>query len=228
MAGITNLTDEAIVEWQELTASFASSYVFNDLKGSVNNFETSFEVTDISPYELRRHQRMMRGEGQSSRHLQDQQEVVIVEYVQTVKYTTDDPSRYTPDLMITAPFATDSERSAYVALLKTSSNPVLAEIKGVSEIQVPARPTPAPTPAPVEKGPVLSKPAIIGIACGGAGLLILVVLFCIYCRSGADGDDKSGDPPLQVDVRNDEISTLGGPTGPPTYGDQRCVWIGQR
>lgn len=154
-----------------------------------------------------------------------------MEYTQTVKYNTVDANKFSPDLMITAPFATDDERSAYVALLKTSSNPVLLQIKGISEILVPAqlpRSTIVPTDPSSKKGPVLTKPAIIGIACGGAGLLILIILFCIYCRSGgSEGDDDkiSGDPPLHVDVRTDEVSTLAGPDGPPTYGDQSVATV---
>lgn len=228
MAGITELTPEAELEWQELTESFSTSHVFNDFKDSVSNFVTSYEVTSVTLYSAkddgRRHQRMMRGDFQPSRGLQDQQDVIIVEYTQTVKYNTIDAAAFPAKVLVAAPFEQEDNRNAYTALLQTSSQTLLSEVRGVSPIRVPTPPSAAPTPAPDEKGSGLSKPAIIGIACGGAGLLIVIVLFFIYCRGGDGdgGDDKSvGDPPLHVDVRNDEVSTLAGPDGPPTYGDRR-------
>jgi hypothetical protein len=228
LAGVKNLTVDGQLAWAELTGGYATSFVFNNFKDEVSDFETFFKVTNIEPFEEgRRHQRMMRGESEPSRGLQEsQQEVIIVEYSQTLKYSTIDASRFTPDLMVTGPFASTDKRSAYVTVLKTSSNPELAQIKGVSEIDLPLQ-TAAPTAAPIVESSALSTPAIIGIACGGGGLLILVILFCIYCRRGSsDGSDAKSieDPPLHVDVRADEVSTLAGPDGPPTYGDRRCVF----
>ena len=238
MAGITELPTAARVSWEELTESFTTSYVFNDMKGSVSNFVTTYEVTDISPpIDLRRLQRVMRG---NQRGLQTQG--IIVKYTQTVEYDTIDPNKFTPNLIVTSPFKTDDERTAYVTLLGTSPNDLLSQVSGVSEIRIqdvaPTSPpesvsTDAPTTAP-KNGIVLTKPAIIGIACGGAAILILCLIFCVYCcRSGGDskggGDARSsGEPPLHVSVRDDEVSTLaGGPqTGTPMYGDQRYVSFG--
>jgi hypothetical protein len=237
MAGITDLPASARLSWEELTESFTTSYVFNDMKGSVSNFVTTYEVTDISPITLQRHRRMMRG---NQRGLQTQG--IIVEYTQTVKYDTIDPNKFTPILIATSPFETDNERTAYVTLLGTSSNDLLSQVSGVSEIQIqdvnPTSPpesvsTDAPSTAP-KNGIVLTKPAIIGIACGGAAILILCLIFCIYCcRSGGGskgGSDarSGGEPPLHVSVRDDEVSTLaGGPqTGTPMYGDQRYASFG--
>eukprot|EP00536_Pseudo-nitzschia_multiseries_P004400 jgi/Psemu1/253561/estExt_Genewise1Plus.C_730030 len=94
---------------------------------------------------------------------------------------------------------------------------------------MPAAPTQAPTDAPVlDKDPVLSKPAIIGIACGAAGILILIVLFATYCRNEPEersDDNLSDEPPMQVETRDDDISTLAGPNGPPTYGDQSVATV---
>lgn len=154
-------------------------------------------------------------------------DVLIVEYTQSVEYNTLDSSKFTPEMIVTAPFETDSERNAYVSLLKKSNNELVAGVIGVSPVQL--APASEPTTAPVpKKDPILTKPAIIGIACGGAGLLILIFLFCIYCRSGG-GDESVGkgkdEPPLQVDVRDDEVSTLAGPSGPPTYGDQSVATV---
>jgi len=230
MAGVTDLPISARASWEELTQSFCDSYVFNDLKNSVSYFDTTYEVTDVIPITLQRHQRMMRG---NQRGLQSQQGI-IVEYTQTVKYDTIDPKKFTPNLMVTAPFETDKERTAYVTLLGTSLDDTLSLVTGVSEIQIrdvsltlpPESSTDAPNKAP-KGAPLLTKPAIIGISCGVAAALVLIVIFGVYCcRSGGGseggGDVKSsGEPPLHVSVKDDEVSTLAGPqTGPPTYGDQ--------
>lgn len=160
---------------------------------------------------------------------QQQQDIIIVEYTQTLKYNTVDANKFSPEVIVAAPFLTDSERSAYVTLLKTSSDPVLSRVKGVSEITISKQTDPPPTEGGQGKSePVLSTVEIIGIACGGAALLILIILFYMYCRKGSrgGGDEKvADDPPLQVDVRNDEVSTLAGPDGPPTYGDQSVATV---
>jgi len=165
---------------------------------------------------------MMRGE---NRNLQDQSDIIVVTYTQTVIYNiVGTVEQISPEEIVAAPFATDIDRGIYVAVLKTSDNEVLSGVKGVSEVQVPAQPTPAPTLAPKSGG--LSRTAIIGISCGGAALLIIIVLFVIYCRGGGDDEeDEERDPPLHVDVRNDEVSTLAGPDGPPTYGDQSVATV---
>jgi len=258
MAGITELPESSQADWKELTESFSTSYIFNDLKDKVSNYATTLTVTGVSPITVGRRKRHLRLRW-ADRRLQEEVEEgvedgeeenkepngLIVEYTQTIEYDTVDKGLYTAEFLATAPFATEEDRNAYVALLKTSRDEVLADVKGVSDIKV--SPNAPPTQAPIDgdgdgnngdsnsnnnnnngqDGPAMSKNAIIGIACGATGLLILFVLFGIYCRSGGGsengGDDgKSSDeqPPLQVDVRDDDISTLAGPSGPPTYGDQ--------
>lgn len=237
MAGITELSASSKASWEELTRSFSTSSVFNDLKDSVSNFVTTYEITNTSPITLQRHHRMTRG---IQRELQTQQGI-IVEYTQTFRYDTVDPTTFTPILLATLPFETDSQRTAYVTLLGTSSDDTLSEVTGVSEIQISeasspsASPESSPTNAPSNytstESSFWTKAAIIGVACGGAALLILVVIFCIccFCRKGdaEDGDGKSNaDPPLQVDVRADDVSALAGPQGgPPTYGDQSVATV---
>ncbi len=221
MAGLTEFTPGAEAEWQELTGQYTTSFVFNEMKDTVTNFVTTYEVTDSFPYtEGDGRRRMMRGESQESRNLQSQ-DIIIVEYTQTVKYNiVGSTALITSEDLITAPFETEAERAAYVTVLKTASDSTLAGVKGVSKVQVPTQPTQAPAPAP---GGGLSRTAIIAISCGCGGLLIIIILFIIYCRGGGGDGDSKEDPPLHVDVRNDEVSTLAGPDGPPTYGDQRCV-----
>jgi len=161
------------------------------------------------------------------------QQVIIVEYTQTVKYDTIDPKKNTPNFMVAAPFETDEERTADVTLLGTSSDDTLSQVTGVSEIRIrdvsSTLPPGSSTDVPKE-APLLTKPAIIGISCGVAAAFVLFVIFGVYCcRSGGGSDGggdakSSGEPPLHVSVKDDEVSTLAGPqTGPPTYGDQRYV-----
>ena len=220
IAGLVEFTPETELEWQELTQQYSSSFVFNDLKGVVTNFITVYTVTDSFPYEDSASRRL-RGENQESRDLQTAQDIIIVEYTQTVKYNiVGDSATVAAEDLLTAPFETEVERAEYVTILKSASETDLSQIKGVSQVQVPPQPTQSPAPAP---GGALSRTAIIGISCGGGALLIVIILFIIYCRSGGGDDGDKDDPPLHVDVRNDEVSTLAGPDGPPTYGDQRCV-----
>jgi len=222
IAGLVEFTPETELEWQELTQQYSSSFVFNDLKGVVTNFITVYTVTDSFPYEDSASRRL-RGENQESRDLQTAQDIIIVEYTQTVKYNiVGDSATVAAEDLITAPFETEVERAEYVTILKAASETNLSEIKGVSQVQVPPQPTQSPAPDP---GGGLSRTAIIGISCGGAALLIVIILFIIYCRSGGDDDGDKDDPPLHVDVRNDEVSTLAGPDGPPTYGDQSVATV---
>jgi hypothetical protein len=152
-----------------------------------------------------------------------------------MQYDSTDSSITATD-MAQGPFQTSDGKTAYVSLLRSSEDPVLEMVIGVSNVLVPS-PTAAPVPtmAPQDDDPVLSTAAIIGIACGGGALLIICLLYFFYCRgsgggggghitSSAASDYKNDDePPLHVNIRDDEVSTLAGPTGPPTYGDQRYV-----
>ncbi len=197
----------ALTQWKFLTEEHSTSYVFNDLKDSVANYTTSIEVTDFYPIESRR---MLRGE---NRKLQAVADIIVIEYTQTVTYNiVGSVAQITPEELVQAPFATNSARGAYVTVLNTSTNDVISNVVNVSDVQIPSEP----------EGFVWTRTIIIAVAAGGAGLLIVIILFLIYCRKGSGGaPDKDENPPLHVDVRNDEVSTLAGPDGPPTYGDQR-------
>lgn len=216
VAGVSDsdFTPNAIIEWQSLTEEYSRSFVFNDLKDSVTNYVTTIEVTNFAPFENRR--RMMRGE---NRNLQ-QPDIIVVEYTQTVTYNIIGSSaQISPEELVALPFVSDGNRGAYVTVLKTSTNDVISGVTGVSEVSVPTQPDPEPSPT---GGFVWTRTIIIAVSAGGAGLLIVIILFIVYCRSGSSGSSsKDENPPLHVDVRNDEVSTLAGPDGPPTYGDQR-------
>jgi hypothetical protein len=220
LAGMTDLPASSRQSWEQITAEFSQSFILNAASASVQNFVTTYEVTTVAPVAQRRV--LLRGQ---QRELQ--QDAIMVVYTQTKRYdiTGDGIS---PEIMATAPFAGDDGKLAYVALLKSSDDLVLQGVAGVSSVLVPNTQPPAMSPVD-EDDPVLSLPAIIGIACGGGALLICVVLYFLYCHGGGGDRDKdiksADDPPLHVNVRDDEISTLAGPTGPPTYGDQRYVKI---
>lgn len=219
LAGVTAFPPSTQSNWEQLTKEFSESFTINDLSGSVSNFVTTYQVTDVIATE-RRYRSLIRA---GARDLQ--QEAIILEFTQTFQYDTSDPS-ITPDALAMRPFQGNDGKQAYVTLLRSSEDQVLQGVIGVSNVIVAT--TQPPTAAPADD-PFLSTPAIIGIACGGGALLILIVLYLLYCRGsgsgGGAGKDVNHDdePPLHVNVRDDEISTLAGPTGPPTYGDQRYV-----
>mmetsp|Transcript_10518 Transcript_10518/g.18558 ORF Transcript_10518/g.18558 Transcript_10518/m.18558 type:complete len:673 (+) Transcript_10518:171-2189(+) len=228
LAGITSFPPDTEASWEQYTKLFSEAYAFSELNDRIENFVTTFEVTDVMLASSGQRS-LMRGQGE--RDLQ--QDAVIIEYTQTMQYDTTDPS-ITADQLAQAPFESTDGKTSYVTLLRTSEDPVLEMVIGVSNVLVPAA-TPAPAPGGSSPGtqppggdePVLSTAAIIGIACGGGAVLIMIVLYFLYCRSGGVQDAKGGDhePPLHVSVREDEVSTLAGPTGPPTYGDQSVATV---
>jgi hypothetical protein len=228
LAGLTDLPATSQRNWEDLTKSFSESYAYSDLSTEVENFVTTYQVTSVTPASTRKLQ--LRGVF-SGRNLQ--QAAVIIEYTQTMQYDTSS-SVITPEILAQAPFETSDGKTSYVTLLRNSEDTVLDRVIGVSNVLVsPVTPTsppvmaPTSAPAQAEDSPILSLAAIIGIACGGGALLIIIVLYCLYCRGGGGGGGDYGkgndDHPLHVSVRDDEVSTLAGPTGPPTYGDQRYV-----
>jgi hypothetical protein len=224
LAGITTFPQSTQVNWAQTTKEFSESFVTSDFGDSVTNFQTTYEIITVTPVTNRRN--LVRGTSQYSRQLQ--QQAVIIDYTQVMQYDTTD-STITPFDLATAPFETNENKQAYVALLKTTDDAILQSVIGVSNVVrgPTSPPSPGGTTSDDSDDPILSTPAIIGIASGGGALLILIVLYFLYCRGGNRGGGKDmpkdDDPPLHVNVRDDEVSTLAGPTGPPTYGDQRYV-----
>lgn len=225
LAGVTTFPQDTQANWEQSTKEFSESFILNDLSESVTNFQTTYEVVSVTPVTNSR--TLVRGQSsQSSRQLQ--QEAVIIAYTQRMQYDTTDRSITALDLA-TLPFESNESKQAYVSLLKTTGDPILQSVIGVSNVIGPPAGSPSPSgpPSSRDDDPVLSTPAIIGIACGGGALLILIVLYFLYCRGGSKGGGKDvakdDEPPLHVNVRDDEVSTLAAPTGPPTYGDQRYV-----
>jgi hypothetical protein len=223
LAGVTSLPTSSQAIWEESTKEFAESFIFSDMSDRVSNFVTTYTVTQVTPLTGRRN--LLRG-GMSQFSRELQQDAVIIDFDQIMRYDTTD-SKVTALDMAQIPFNTTQSKQAYLTLLKSTGDTTLLQVGGVSNV-VPA-PGGPPSSAPAEGGdedPILSTPAIIGIACGGGALLILIVLYFLYCRGGGKKNGKSvskndDEPPLHVNVRDDEVSTLAGPTGPPTYGDQR-------
>ena len=164
----------------------------------------------------------------------------------------------TADGLATLPFEQTEFREEFVTILKNSGD--FDDITGISEVSVGEDgsgpiPTPAPggqassTTAPTtndgddgsddgdDSG--LPVPAIIGIALGGAGILIVCCVIYLYSASRKDDNAYSSagggvEPPDNVKVgsKSDDVSQLPDPhrgdTGGDglTYGDQRYVCPG--
>ncbi|KAG7366716.1 PDZ domain containing protein [Nitzschia inconspicua] len=230
LAGITSMPQSTQTVWAQATKEFSESFVLSELSTTVTNFATTYTVTDVSPVAGQRN--LLRG-GQQR---QLQQQAVIIDFDQRMQFDTTDPSVTALDLAQN-PFLSPENKGAYLALLRSTGDLFLLDVAGVSNVVIP--PSEGPTSPPSDDEPVLSTPAIIGIACGGGALLILIVLYFLYCRGsggggGGSSSRKSGkemshggddEPPLHVNVRDDEVSTLAGPMGPPTYGDQSVATV---
>ncbi|KAG7366741.1 hypothetical protein IV203_029411 [Nitzschia inconspicua] len=217
--------------WMTTTASYSTLYVQQQFGGIVSMFETIYTVTDSTIIVTQ-----APGKRQVRRNLQQQDisgDSVKITYTQTLIYDTSDPA-ITSNFLAEDPFDTEENRVAYVNYLRNNANNLpLSRVVGSTAVTVASPgapsvspPTPEPTmapflpPSPTQNGnddneSFLSLPAIIGIACGGGALLILFIIYCLYCRSGGLGKNSKKDakststPPMTVSVnRDDEVSTL--------------------
>jgi len=223
LGGITSFSDRTQSVWEDQTESFITSYYESNISGG--SFQTVITVTNHQPsWTTSQRNRLMRGQ----RGLQQQDNSIVITYNQVVRTDDDNLSE---DFLAKAPFSSPEQRDEYVLLLQNSNDPELELVTDSSGVtfaddNVPTsapRPTQAPAPS---KEPVLSMAAIIGIACGGGALIIIGVLSFIYCKKkgSKDKSNMEGDPmPRNVSVKEDEISTLAGPsiTGGGVLGDRR-------
>lgn len=153
--------------------------------------------------------------------------VVVVTYNQEVSYSTTDNVLLSKEFLAKSPFATAGQRIDYVQVLQGTNDPVLEAVADSSPVTFADEL--APTSAPVDGKPLepeagFPMAAIIGIACGGGAILIVAILFFIYCKSNNSKKDapRGENPPQNVSIKEDEISTLAGPSiaGNPV-GDRR-------
>jgi hypothetical protein len=169
----------------------------------------------------------------------------ILVYDQYLQYA--DPSGIQqPPALARLPFAYSPTNAAYAALLQ--------QLSGFQNVQSPiaipfvasqtptAAPNNVPSQAPKSGGGGLGVGAIIGIAVGGAVLILLLCAVCCYGWQQRDTDDEPGyvsttsqqqQPPSQLHVPmmidSDVVSTMEEPrlvpnvssAGPEAYGDQR-------
>ena len=231
--GVNSFGSSTQQSWQEVTKGWSTMQIQNILGSSVSSYQTTYIVTsstviDGDSSRRRRSTRQRRGLQQ-----QDSPSVKVT-FTQTISYVTTDLS-VTPELLSTFPFETASQRNKYVQHIQDNSDDTaLLEVQDTSKVTAAAtgpspQPTAAPSPTTTEKA-LLSIPAIIGIGCGGAALLLLIILYFVYCRGnkGKKTVTSSTETPMIVSVnKDDEVSTLNDPTvvgnGPQHNGDQRYV-----
>jgi hypothetical protein len=258
--GINRFGRSTQESWESTTAAYSTQYVQEKLDGVVFAFSTVYNVMAstivLAPPdegETRRRQRryIVRGLQQQQNDLS--LDSVQITYQQTLIYDTTDPT-ITSTFLAQMPFDTEQRRQSYITFLnQNSENVALSNVVDSTAVTVftPGAPTipPETTPptfAPTDNGDtgggssnsnvnssILSLPAIIGIACGGGALIVLFIIFCLYCRRNGGGSKRSkkgsnslSTPPMTVSVsRDDEVSRLHGHKHSNGHGDQRyeCV-----
>lgn len=213
LSGIDSFSDETNFEWSSEIEDHCTSFYEGDIVGST--FETSVSVTNF--FVTSNSKRSMRGLQSNS---------VIVTYNQEVSYSNTGRARIDEEYLAKAPFETDARLSRFVTILQSSNDAVLETVTGVSPVTFADDivPSSAPTsaPRPVIEGPKLSMAAIIGIACGAGALVIIALLFWFYCGSskGKELEMSDEDPPPNVSIKPDDVSTLAAPEAG-NVGEQR-------
>jgi len=226
VGGISSFSDSTMNAWKDTTENFSTSHYKSDFSGST--FKTTITVTN-SQKVSQRYRSMMRGQ----RVLQTQGSGFVITYNQLVSYdsTADD---ITENYLAKSAFASPEQRNDYVQSLQDSGDPVLDTATDATAPEyandnvatsVPAVTSKTQAPTSAGNDPVLSMAAIIGIACGGGALLIIIILFFIYCNKKVSKENPNIDsnpPPKSVSLKEDEVSTLAGPsvTGGGALGDR--------
>jgi hypothetical protein len=226
LVGIDSFSDRTKEGWTKETEAFCTSYYENDVEGST--FVTSIAVTNFVISSNSR--RSMR---RSGRNLQTGD--VIITYNQVVSYEDTGNAFITEEYLAKVPFGTPDQRDNYVDSFQNLNDPVLEAVTDSSPVTFADEISPTSAPINIQPQPnidpddkfSLSLAAIIGIGCGGGAVLIIAILFCIYCRAKKSKDSSRRDdspPTHNVAMKADEVSTLAGPSIPgnsPLYGDRR-------
>jgi len=233
MSGDGAFSENSAAAWAKETKEFCTSYYLNDIEGS--SFTTDILVTSMKFTNNVR--RSMRG---SRRNLQGASELVL-SYNQVVSYEGTGNEFITETYLAKGPFDSLAKREKFVEALQTTNDEGLEGVLESSEVyfknetpptMAPVTVTVAPQPQPDPKpktDPILGLPAIIGIACGGAAVLIIGVLFYCYCRAkrATDETNSHANPPTRnVSIKEDEVSTLAGPSVAghnPAFGGDRSL-----
>lgn len=217
LSGIDSFSEKSKEEWSTETAAYCTSFYENDVDEST--FETNITVTNF--FVTSNSKRSMRG-------LQTGD--VIITYNQVVSYSNIGNTDITDEYLAKAPFANRDQIDSYVTVLQESDDVVLKAVTNASPVTFANElvPTGAPAdniqPQPnVKDGePSLSLPAIIGIACGGGALIIIAILFWIYCRATKSKElERDSNVPLpNVSIKPDDVSTLAAPETSGNFGDR--------
>jgi hypothetical protein len=212
--GIDSFSESTMGDWEDTTEDFSTAYYEKDFPRST--FRTTITVTNYQQIPQRRGMRGRRGLQGSGGY--------VITYNHQVSYisTTDG---ITDDYLAKSALATSAQRDEYVQSLRNSGDSVLRFVTGVTapifaNDNLPtSAPINSPTQVPInpdKKDSVLSMAAIIGIACAGGALLIIIILAIIYCNKKGSKENptiESNNPPTRsISLKDDEVSTLAGPS----------------
>jgi len=212
--GIDSFSGSTVGDWEDTTEDFSTAHYEKDFPRST--FRTTISVTNSQEISQRRGMRGRRGLQGSSGYVITYNQVVS--YISTAEGITD-------EYLAKSAFATSAQRDQYVQSLQNSGNSVLGSVTDTTaptfaNDNVPtSAPINSPTQAPINpdnKDSVLSMAVIIGIACAGGALLIIIILAVIYCNKKGSKENptiESNNPPTRsISLKDDEVSTLAGPS----------------
>ena len=216
------MSAEAVTAWEASTKEYIETFYSdptNTKAVSAQDVTTDLTVTSLGPPS----RRFLMG-----RFLQTSSDQVQVTYSQLLNFNPT-VSKVDVEKVASYPFDSGSRLVEYLAVLQNSGNSALAKVTKVSEVTIPVTPN---------KGggssSALSTGAIIGIAVGGA--VVLVILMCAISKwvlyrsskhSGYVGDVEDA-PPTSIRAGQDDVSTMDGYSKVRSsreslagYGDQR-------
>jgi hypothetical protein len=225
LVGIDSFSEKTKEGWTQETQAFLTSYYENDYEGST--FRTSIAVKDFVISSNGR--RLMT---RSGRNLQTGD--VIITYNQVVSFDDTGDAVITKEYLAKVPFATPDQRDDYRDSFQNLNDPVLEAVTDSSPVTFANEIAPTSAPVTIDPQPIIDPDdggfplaAMIGIGCGGGAVLIIAILFCIYCRAkkSNDSSQREESPPAHnVTIKTDDVSTLAGPSvagKSPPYGDRR-------
>lgn len=224
LVGIDSFSEKTKEGWTQETQAFCTSYYENDYEGST--FRTSIAVTNFVISSNGR-----RSMTRSGRKLQTGD--VIITYNQVVSFEDTGDAAITKVYLAKVPFATPDQRDDYMDSFQNLNDSVLEAVTDSSPVTFADEIAPTSVPINTDPQPIIDPDdgglplaAIIGIGCGGGAVLIIAILFCIYCRAkkSKDSSRREESPPTHnVAIKADDVSTLAGPSvagKSPLYGDR--------
>jgi len=230
LIGIFGMENEE--EWMDVTGKFFEGKCADSKR--VIDCKVKVILTQITGISVRRR---LNTKYENGRALQSAEPSVDVIYTQITSYRTNDPN-LTIDDIVRLPLSTSADRDEYVGELKTLDG--YEDLTSVSEISIVSDDDGGSGDKGIDGGETssggggLPVGAIVGIACGSAAFLILIVGFVYYrVQKNSDEDDGSGNGNERDATTLNSTQgapTLGGPyagTGSslPTYGDTSVATV---